>query len=166
MILHPGIIALLIGSFIVFVMLLYSSLLGIKIIRRWDIRSSSEEQLGLERKTYLVSTIMNYVLGFEILSAIVFIYTVDNIHNIFVGAMCATGSLNANPVGWNTFYMKIIILFLSAVWITINSIDQRAEDYPLVKLKYSLLLIIFPAVVLETYLQFRYFLGINPDIIT
>lgn len=166
MILHPGIIALLTGSLIVVGMLLYGSYLAIIIIRQWDISSSSEKQLALERKTYLVSTIMNFVLAFSILSIFLFIYTVDDIHRLFVGAMCATGSLNANPVGWDVLILKLIIFFLAVLWIAINYIDQRAEDFPLVKKKFVFLLFISPFLFVDTYLQFRYFLGLKPNIIT
>jgi hypothetical protein len=165
-ILHPGILALIAGSIVVTVMMAYSSFLGFRILRRWDINSSSAEQLALERQTYLISTIMNAVFGFEIFSFLLFIYTVDDIHGLFVGAMCATGSLNANPIGWSVLSTKIIIFFLASVWIAFNYIDQRAEDYPLVKIKYALVLFITPVVALDAYLQLNYFLGLKPDIIT
>ncbi len=166
MILHPGVLSLLVGSLIVIVMMLYSSVLGVRILRKWDINSASMEQLTLERKTYLVSTVMNFVLGFELLSTFLFIYTVDDIHDIFVGAMCATGSLNANPIGWYVLFSKIAIFFLAAAWIALNSIDQRAEDYPLTRLKYAMLLIITPLIFLDSYLIGRYFLGLEPNKIT
>jgi len=166
MILHPGILSLIMGSGIVVVMMILTSILGLKIISRWDISSSSAQQLSLERKTYLVSTVVNYVLFFEVLSVFLFIYTVDDIHNLFVGAMCATGSLNANPVGWKVLFSKIIIFFLSATWIVLNYINQQAEDYPLVKLKYTLLLSLTPLLILDSYFLIKYFLGLNPDIIT
>ncbi len=166
MILHPGIIALFIGSFIAVSVLLYGSFLGFRILRRWDRQESSEEQLSLERRTYLVSTMMKYVFWLEILSALLFILTVDSLHTIFTGAMCATGSLNANPVGWKVLYLKISMIFLSGVWITMNDIDQRTEDLPLLRLKYGLLFFILPVVVAERYLEARYFLGLNPEIIT
>jgi hypothetical protein len=166
MILHPGIIALLTGSALILGMISYGAFLGIRIVRFWDIDSSSDRQLSLERRTYLVSTIMNYVLGFEILSLLLFIYTADGLHPIFVGAMCATGSLNANPIGWYALYIKIAVFFLSAIWIAFNVIDQRADDFPLVKFKYVFLLCILPFMVLEAYFQFSYFLGLRPNIIT
>jgi hypothetical protein len=165
-ILHPGVISLLAGSCIVVVMMLYSSLLGLKILIRWDINSSSSKQLSLERKTYLVSTIMNYVLGYLILSAFLFIYTADDMHNIFIGAMCATGSLNANPIGWYVLSTKITVFFISSIWVALNFIDQRAEDYPLVRKKYVLLLFITPLVLLDAYLLVEYFMGLKPNIIT
>ncbi len=166
MILNPGVLSLIGGSIIVIMMVFYSSLLGLKILKNWDINSSSQGQLSLERKTYLISTIMNYVLGFEILSAFLFVYTVDDIHRIFVGAMCATGSLNANPVGWYVLYTKIIVFFLSSIWIALNYIDQQAEDYPLVRFKYKMVLLITPIIALDAYFQLKYFMGLEPDIIT
>lgn len=166
MILHPAVLALFIGSFIVCAMVLLCSALGIKIITHWDIDSSSAEQLELERKTYLISTIMNYVLGFEVLSGFLFIYTIDDIHSIFIGAMCATGSLNANPIGWNLLYTKIAVFFLAAFWITVNYVDQRAEDYPLVRLKYKMVLFLAPLLFLDTTLTYLYFIDLKPNVIT
>jgi hypothetical protein len=165
MILHPGVISLITGSFIVTLMMIYSSLLGIKILNKWDINSSSSVQLSLERRTYLISTIMNYVLGFVILSSFLFIYTADDIHRLFVGAMCATGSLNANPVGWKVLYTKIMVFFIALIWISLNHVDQKAEDYPLVRTKYTILLLITPLVIYDAYLQFKYFMGLKPNII-
>lgn len=166
MILHPGILALILGTTLVFFMLIYASGLSLKIIRRWDFESSSEEQLTLERKTYLVSTIVNYALGFEIFSLILFIYTVDEIHGLFVGAMCATGVLNANPVGWYALYLKIAIFFAAALWVALNYLDGRAENFPLTRIKFTSLLLLTPLVGLELYLLIVYFLGLHPEVIT
>lgn len=166
MILNPAVLALLIGSFTVSAMALLCAALGITIIRRWDISSSSASQLQLERKTYLISTIMNYVLGFEVLSGFLFIYTVDDIHSIFIGAMCATGSLNANPIGWYLLYTKIFIFFIAAIWIAVNYIDQQAEDYPLVRFKYTMALLLAPLLFTDTVLTYLYFIDLKPNVIT
>ena len=166
MILHSGILALLLGSGIVLLMLLYASALGIKILLKWDYESSSEQQLTLERKTYLISTLINYAFGFVVFSGFLYIFTVDEIHKLFVGAMCATGSLNANPIGWHVLWTKMLSFFLAAVWLAVNYFDQRAEDFPLVKAKYFFLLAITPVLALDLYYQGTYFLGLEPEIIT
>lgn len=166
MILHPGILALILGSFFVLLMTLFSAAVGGIIVRRWDFDSSSAYQLSLERRTYLVSTVMNYALGFQAVSLFLFLYVVDDVHKLFVGAMCATGSLNANPIGWYALISKIAAFFCAGFWIALNVIDQRAEDYPLVRLKYILLLCIVPLMGLDLFLQVAYFLGLDPDIIT
>jgi len=146
--------------------MLYAAFLGFRILKHWDINSSSATQLSLERRTYLVSTIAGFMFGFEILSVLLYIYTVDDLHINFVGAMCATGSLNANPVGWWVLFTKIAIFFAASIWLALNHTDQQAEDYPLVKIKYRLLIAIIPLIILDSWLQMQYFLGLKPDIIT
>lgn len=166
MILHVGIIALLFGSGIVMLMMLYASALGIQILIKWDYTSSSMQQLALERKTYLISTLANYAFSFVVLSGLLFVFTAEDIHTMFVGAMCAVGSLSANPVGWNVLWLKIIIFFPAATWLALNYLDQRAEDFPLVKVKYLFLLLITPLIALDFYYQIQYFLGLQPEYIT
>lgn len=166
MILHPGIIGLIVGSSIVLLMVSHACVIGSIIIKKWDYSSSTEYQLGLERKTYLVSTLVNWALGFQVISTILFVYTMDDIHELFVGAMCATGSLNANPIGWYALLVKIVVLFLSAFWIAFNSVDQRLEDYPFIRLKYTLLIILLPLLAADLFLQMAYFMGLEPAIIT
>jgi len=165
-ILHPGILALLSGSLITSAVMLFASWLGVQILLRWDLSSSSEEQLILERKTWLVSTLVNYALGFQIFSAVLFVFTADDIHRLFVGAMCATGSLNANLVGWLVLLVKGFLLFAAAFWVVLNRLDQRTEDNPLVRPKYLALVLLSPLVALDLYLQWRYFSGLQPEVIT
>jgi len=166
MILHPGILALLSGSSITLLTMVIASWLGIKIFFRWDANSSSEEQILLERKTWLISSLLNYALGLQIFSALLFIATAEDIHQLFVGAMCATGSLNANLVGWLVLLIKGVLLFAAALWVVINRLDQRTEDCPLVRPKYLALLLLTPLVALDFYLQWRYFSGLQPEVIT
>jgi len=165
-ILHPGILALLVGTSIVLVMLLYAGWLGARILARWDFGSSSEAQLSLERRTFLVSTIATYALGFQVASALLFLYTVDDIHALFTGAMCATGSLNAAPGGWAVLVLKIVVVLLSLVWIALNRLDQRAGDFPVVRAKYLGLLVLAPLVAADLALEVRYFSALRPEIIT
>jgi hypothetical protein len=166
MILHPAILALLIGSLLTCLMLLYASSYGIRILRRWDMRSGSELQLSLERRTYLISTILSYTLAFQILSLFLFIYTADHLHNLFNGAMCAAGTLNADPFGYPLLIMKIVNFLLAGVWLIINHADTRGYDYPLIKVKYAVLLALAPLIILETFFQFKYFIGLHADVIT
>jgi hypothetical protein len=165
-ILHPGILALLIGSGLVLLLCLYATVTGVHILRRWDRSSSSELQYQLEQRTVLVSTLVRYALAFEILSGLLFIYTVDDLHPLFVGAMCATGSLNANPIGWNALYVKLAIWFAAALWLVLNHFDEHTEDFPLVRLKYALLPLVTYLVGLDCYYQLSYFLGLRPELIT
>lgn len=166
MIFHPGILALLLGSGLISAMLCYSTYHGMRIIRHWDIHSGSERQLELERRTYLVSTVMTYALGFQILSLFLFIYTADTLSPLFVGAMCAAGSLKVNSLGYPALVGKIVNCLLAGLWLIVNATDNKAHDYPLIRTKYWLLLLITPLVLAETCMQAGYLLSLRPDIIT
>jgi hypothetical protein len=166
MILQPAILALLAGSFMASAMLLYSSWFGIQIIRRWDLRSGSESQLVLEKRTYLISTIMSYAFIFQLVSLFLFIYTADSLCTLFVGAMCAAGTLNVNAYGYPAFVLKLGNFILAGLWLILNHADNRAYDYPLIRKKYLLLLFITPFVIAETFLQTRFFLALEAEVIT
>lgn len=164
---HPAIQALLTSSFLIAGMLLYAAWYGVKILRAWDLRSGSELQLQLERRTYLVSSILGYVLAFQILSLFLFIFTADTLHSQFTGAMCAAGSLNANGYGYPVFFLKIATCILAGVWLIINHVDTRGYDYPLIRVKYGVLVaVLAPLVLVEAFLQSRYFQGLHADVIT
>jgi hypothetical protein len=166
MILHPGILTLLLGSGLVLLLMLVAAQVGLLVLLRWDPKCADEEQLQLERRTYLVSTLVNYALGFTVFSLFIFLYTVDDMHPLFVGAMCATGTLNANPIGWQVLIIKLALALLAALWVVVNHYDMQAEDFPLVKVKYLALILLLPLVIADLYLQLSYFLGLNPEIIT
>ncbi|NJD55079.1 MAG: hypothetical protein FIA94_01595 [Nitrospirae bacterium] len=166
MILHPAILALVAGSAVTGFMIIVASWFGLQIIRKWDLSSGSEQQLGLEKKTYLISTVMAYAFGFQIISLFLFIHTADSLCSMFTGAMCAAGTLAVNSYGYPVFILKIANFLFAGLWLTLNFTDNRAEDYPLIRKKYFLLLLIMPFVLAETVLQAVYFFSLHADVIT
>ena len=166
MILHPNILALFISSVLICLMTLYATYHGAVILRRWDISSGSELQLSLERRTYLISTILSYFLGFQLVSMFLFVQTADSICHLFVGAMCAVGTLTANKFGYPTLLLKMLSFILAGLWLILNHADNQGYDYPLIRPKYILLLILAPFLLAETVVQGIYFAGLQPDIIT
>jgi len=166
MILHPAILALTTGSLLVLGMIAYAAWWGWQVIDGWDLQSGSERQLLLEKKTYLVSTLMVYALAFEILSFFLLVYVADDLHRLFVGAMCAAGTLNVNEYGYPAVVLKVLNCLLAGVWLVLNHADSRAVDYPLIRRKYTLLLVILPLAAAEAYYQTVYFLNLKADVIT
>jgi len=166
MMVQPGIMALLLGSGLTVSMLGYAAYQGVQILRYWDITSGSERQLALERRTYLVSTLMSYAMGFQVLSLFLFIYTADTLSPLFVGAMCAAGSLKVNGFGYPALLLNIVGCLLAGLWLIVNNTDNKAYNYPLIRIKYWFLLFIAPFFFAETILQGEYFLRLQPNIIT
>lgn len=166
MILHPAALALLTTALLVSAMGMYSGYYGIRILQHWDLGSGSELQLELERRTYLISTVMSYILAFQLMSLFLYIYTADSLHSLFTGAMCAAGTLNVNGFGYPVLMLKIVNFLLAGVWLIVNHTDNKCYDYPLIKIKYELLNLLVPLLVLESCLLLAFFAGVKPDIIT
>ena len=166
MILHPAIIALLVSSTLISALVLYAVWYGVRIIRFWDLRSGSSLQLDLERRTYLISTVLAYIFGFQLVSLFLLIYTADSLSSLFTGAMCAAGTFNVNSYGYPLLMLKVINFLLAGLWLTVNHADSRAYDYPLIRKKYAFLMVFTPFIVLETVLQVLFFQGLRPDVIT
>ena len=166
MIINPAIIALVGGSLLTAGFAVYSGVLGIQIVRSWNLASGSAAQLLLERRTYLISNLMAWLLSFEIFSLFLFIYTADDLHPMFVGAMCAAGSLNVNGFGYPALVVKIISVLGCGIWLLVNHADNRAEDYPLIRFKYKILFWITVCLVSAAALQIAYFKGLEAQVIT
>ncbi len=166
MLLSPAILALIGVSAVVTALLLLASVFAVRVLRHWDIRSGSELQLRLERSTYLISTLVTFAIAAEVVALLLFVYNAEGMHTQFVGAMCATGVLNVNAWGWPALLLKIAVFFAGSVWLLLNRLDNQGYDYPLIRLKYGLLLVLLPLVATAAVVQLQYFLNLNPDVIT
>lgn len=166
MTLSPGTVALLVCSLAIGLMVLVAAWHSLSIVRFWDLASGSERQLALERRTYLVSTIVSVFLPLQLFSLFLFVHTADGLSHLFTGAMCAAGTLRVNSFGYPVLLLKIWTFLLAAVWLILNHVDNQGPDYPLIRVKYLLLLVLAPFVVAEGVLQGLYFHGLRPDIIT
>ena len=86
------------------------------------------------------------MFAFELISFFLYIYTADHLHTLFVGAMCAAGTLKVNGFGYPALLLKMLNFILAGLWLIMNYADNQAYDYPLIKKKYLLLLLITPLV--------------------
>jgi len=166
MIFQPAIIALLLASIVSVAMLLAAAPFAVQVIRHWDIGSGSERQLRLERRTYLFSTLTMFVMATQLAALLLFVFNADKMSEMFVGAMCAVGTLNANAFGFPALVAQMAVFFLATAWLVVNHVDTRAPDYPLVRIKYAALLVLLPAVATLLGLQLAYFLNLKADVIT
>jgi hypothetical protein len=80
--------------------------------------------------------------------------------------MCAVGTLTVNSFGYPTLLLKVVTFILAGLWLILNHADNQGYDYPLIRAKYLLLLLMAPFILTETVLQSIYFLSLKPDIIT
>jgi hypothetical protein len=139
---------------------------GWRVLRHWDPASDDSLQISLESETWLASTLVEYGLALQILSLLLFILAADQFSQVIAGAMCATGSLMADPYGMPTLYVKLAGVFLYGFWLLLHQLDIRVETYPLVRIKFIYLLVLLPFLLADVTLQTLFIAGLKPDIIT
>jgi hypothetical protein len=165
-IVNPAVIALVGGSAMGGALLIGAAAQGVAVLRGWDLSSGSERQLALERRTYLISTLLGFALAFELASLFLLVFTADAMAPLFTGAMCAAGSLRAGDHGYAVLVLKLVNAVLAGLWLVLNRADQAGWDYPLIRVKYAALLLLAPPALAEVGLQAAYFASLNPEVIT
>jgi hypothetical protein len=160
------VIAQLLAQVSAFVLLLYGSIFALRSLRYWVSESDTSLQIDLERQNYLMSTIMQVGLWFQILALLMFLHIVnDHLPPLVKGAMCATGTLGVNSWGYPLLYLKALSILVYAIYLFINHLDNQEPAYPLTPYKYVWL---FPALLLaiiDIYMLSQYFTNIKPDLI-
>lgn len=166
MLFQPAIIALLLASGLAALMLAASVPFAVAVLRRWDLSSGAEAQLALERRTYLVATLLKIVMVAELAALILFVFNADRMAALFTGAMCAVGTLKVDPFGFPALYLKMAVFFLAGCWLVLDHVDNRGWDYPLIRVKYAALLALAPLLLVSALVQAAYFMGLRADVIT
>ena len=167
MIWNSWVLSLIIGQLAVVAVNTVAFVNALKITWRWDTESYAPEQLELERRSELITTIISWSLLFEVLSLIVFERTTNSLVPFIPGAMCPIGVLGQNPFwGYSTLYIKILGIFVYGWWVVTNHIDIMVEGFPLTPLKNKYILILFPFLLLDVTFQIVYFSKLDPNVIT
>lgn len=139
---------------------------AVAVLRHWDTGSGSGRQLVLERRTTLVSAVVAVMLVAQAAALLLFVFNADRMATMFVGAMCAVGTLQVNRWGFPALFAQIASLFVAGMWLTLNAVDVRSPHYPLTRAKHGLLLAVVPLSCVSFALQFAYFAGLRADVIT
>lgn len=160
------VIAQLVAQFCSLVLLLGAVFFSGKIMLYWRPQEASELQLHLERQSYLVSSILQFALFFQVLSLLMFVNTANNhLPHIIQGAMCATGTLGVNEFGYRVLFLKAGAIFIYLIYLITNYLDNSEPSYPLTPGKYIWVFPAFVLVALDSWWLIQYFGQIEPSII-
>jgi hypothetical protein len=166
MFLNSWSLGLTLAGLIILFLGIFACRTAVRVLLYWDPQSDSNLQIKLENEIWLASTLVEYGLGFQILTVVLFVLAADTFCQVIVGAMCATGALLANDFGMPALLVKIAGVFIYGFWIVLHKLDVSSETYPLVRIKYIYLLLILPLLVADIILQTLYISYLSPDIIT
>ena len=155
------VIVYLLSETVLYLLLFIAFLSTLGLLKRWNFDSFTTEQFTLENRSYLVMTIIFFAMLLKVILLPYFVYTIDNLSNLIPGAMCGAGVIKANEYGNPLLSLKIIILFASGLWLSMNSIDLKAKSYPYLKLKSWFFILIFFLLSGEFILDILYFTHIE-----
>jgi hypothetical protein len=139
--------------------------IALQIVLKWDAEATTPLQYTLQKRAYLVATIIAFIFYLKLPLFLYFVHTLDLLSALLPGAMCAAGVTTATVYGMPLFGVKIADLYLFGLWLVVHRLDMRRPDMPYTKLKFALYLLIFPLFVAEEALEVLHFSGIDPHVI-
>ncbi|RXJ69137.1 hypothetical protein CRV08_03755 [Halarcobacter ebronensis] len=154
------IIVFLFIEIILVVLMLISEFSVIKILRKWDFNVTTSLQYSLEKRNYLVNTIIDFTIIGKIVLFIFFIKTLAELSHVVPGAMCIAGVVGANDYGEVLLLLKIFIVFMLAVWLIINRLDLKSKRFVYIKKKYLFFNFLLLLVLIELLAEVLYFSNI------
>ncbi len=138
-------------------LLLISEYSVLKILKNWDFSLTTSAQFWLEKRNYLVNTIIIFAVISKIILFVFFIKSLAELSNVVPGAMCVAGVISANDYGEFLLLFKIFIVFMLAIWLVVNRLDLEAKDFPFIKHKYIFFNFLLFFVLIELVLEIVFF---------
>lgn len=127
------------------------------ILRSWNFEASTTLQYHLEKKNYLINTILYFTVAVKIILFLFFVQSLNSLSGVVPGAMCSAGVVGSNGYGNPLLLLKLVLIFGFGLWLIINSLDLKEINFPFLKRKYWLFTVLFFATMGEFFLEIFYF---------
>ena len=160
----PYVQTLFIVETIILIMSFIALFWAIKLFVDFDQSKTTSYQYSLNKKSYLISTIVMFTLAVKLPLFLFFVWVMDSLSLIVPGAMCAAGIVSASELGTWMLGIKIINLFSLSLWLLLHNQDKNSKDYPFTKLKFGIFQILFVMLGIEFVLMMAHFSKITTDV--
>lgn len=161
--LSPAILTLMIAEGILLILSFIALLASLRIGIDFDPLKTTAYQYELNKKSYLVATIIMFVLLLKLPLFFFFIWGLDATALLVPGAMCAAGIVGASQWGSWMFFIKILTLFLLSGWVLMHKEDLKTTDYKFTKIKFLLFQVLFFVLCVEFLVQLAHYLAMPID---
>lgn len=161
MILTSGTISYLGSNIAVFTLSTIAFVGVVNILRTWDFDATTNQQYTNEKKSFLIATIINFLLIVKIILSFYLLYLTDSLVPFIKAAMCGVGVVNATSFGWELLMLKIILLMLFGLWLGIDKNDMKATNYPFLKFKFKFFILIYFLMIIELSLDLNTIVGLD-----
>lgn len=157
MILHPLLIAVVVGDLLSLLLLIAAANTAFQILIKWAPESAGRQQIQLERKAETARLSAKFGFTIFFLSSLVLIIGITNVlPEIVPGAMCGTGVLQATDgLGRHALIFRFCVFFIMMLWLTFEKLNLSRPDVPLTMSNSRLLLLAVPFFTLSCITTFR-----------
>jgi hypothetical protein len=140
-----------------------AAVVGSLVARGWKTEDGAEERDELEKRVYLVITLMTVGLSLRLALVPLWFLTLSSLITHVPGAMCLAGvHMLDSPWSFLASSLKIVVPLVYGFWLVLNTLDRRIARQPLMRLK---LLLLAPTAVLllvESGLDFHVLASVEP----
>ena len=159
--LSPEVIVILFTQTLLFVILSIALYHTLYILSHWVKGSTNTMQYSLEKKSYLVSSVVSFSLMVTLLLFTFFTYTINELASLLPGAMCGAGVVGANSFGAPAVAIKFFIILLSLLWLKLNHQDTLSKDFKYFRKKLLFFLFLYLFMLVDLYLTLGFFTNID-----
>ena len=136
---------------------------GFYVWKRWNINNEAEEQYRLEKRVYLIITVLSLGFFLRILMIPLWFKALHSMIISIPGAMCLVGVHNADaPVSYIASGLKLVLPALYGYWLVLNLLDRKAPTQPFMKQKLFFLIPLGLFILVETILDTSFFFSTPP----
>ena len=161
MIISPEVLTIYIIDAIFILFASVAFVISVRIVKNYDVNATTALQYELEKKSYLVATIIRCLFYIKVPFFLFFIFILNNISFVLPGAMCGAGVVNSSSAAVPLLFLKLLNSYLFAYWILLDKDDMSIESQPYIKQKFFLYLLFYLLLITEIYLEFSMFLNID-----
>lgn len=133
------------------------------ILKNYNSELMSAYQYQLEKRSYLVVTIVWVALLIKMVLLPFFTHTLNELSNSIPGAMCAAGVVSANEYGGVLLVFKIFLILLISLWMLINTQDARSRSRKYFKKKMLFFVAIYVVFVVEIILEILFLTALSTE---
>jgi hypothetical protein len=140
-----------------------AAVVGSRVARGWKAESGLEERHELEKRVYLVITLMAVGISLRLALVPLWFLTLSSLIPHVPGAMCLAGvHMLDSPWSFVASSLKIVVPLAYAYWLVLNALDRRVASQPLMRLKLLLLAPLAVLVLVESGLDFHVLASVEP----
>jgi hypothetical protein len=154
-------------AFLALAVALPAAVVGSLVARGWRADSGLEERHELEKKVYLVITLMAVGLSLRLALVPLWFLTLSSLVSHVPGAMCLAGvHMLDSPWSFIASALKIAVPLGYGYWLVLNALDRKIPGQPLMRLKLLLLAPLALILIVESSLDLHVLASVEPRMVS